>query len=216
MKEKNIINKFWHFLWKDDSLLSWVTLLILAFVLIKFIIFPVLGLIMGTSHPIVAVISGSMDHRLNNNQICGEFRDNVVGDYSNNFDDWWHICGGWYEEKDISKESFEKFPLKNGFRRGDIIVLKGKKPEVINRGDIIVFRASNRGDPIIHRVVDINYENERYYFQAKGDHNPDSNSGIGENKISQDNIIGVSLFKIPLLGYVKIVFVETLQKLLNK
>lgn len=211
-KNINPIKKFWDFLWKEDSFLSWIILLVLAFVLIKFIVFPILGLLMGTTHPIVAVISGSMDHRLSGGQICGEFQDNVVNDYSGDFDDWWHVCGDWYEVKSITKDKFMDFPLKNGFRRGDIILLKGEKSENINIGDVIVFRASNRGDPIIHRVVSISYENNQYYFQTKGDHNPDSNPGIGEDKISYDRIIGVSLFKIPLLGYVKIVFVETMEK----
>ena len=60
----------WYFIWEDNSLLSWIVNVILAFVLIKFIIYPGLGLLFSTSYPIVAVVSGSMEHQ-------------------GNFDTWW-------------------------------------------------------------------------------------------------------------------------------
>ena len=58
----------------------------------------------------------------------------------------------WYTLNGISKDEFAEFPFKNGFNKGDIIVLKGKKPEYIEVGDVIVFWSAKR-DPIIHRVV---------------------------------------------------------------
>ena len=58
----NILKKTWHFIWEDDSVWSWIVNIILAIVLIKFIIYPGLGLVLGTSYPIVAVVSDSMEH----------------------------------------------------------------------------------------------------------------------------------------------------------
>ena len=51
----NILKKTWHFIWEDDSLLSWIVNIVLAIVLIKFIIYPGLGLVLGTGFPVVAV-----------------------------------------------------------------------------------------------------------------------------------------------------------------
>ena len=151
---KRTLKKTWHFIWEDDSIWSWIVNIILAFVLIKFIVYPGLGFLLTTSHPIVAVVSGSMEH-------------------GNQFDEWWDINQEWYLSKGITKDEFLKYPSSNGFNRGDIMVLKGKKPADIQLGDIIVFRSS-RPDPIIHRVVDKWQENGIYYFQTKGDNNIDS------------------------------------------
>ena len=112
------IRKIWNFIWYDNSLFSWIVNIILALIIVKFIIYPGLGLIFSTSHPLVAVVSSSMEH---NNQ---------------NFDDWWLSNRGWYEENGITKDQFEKFRFKNGFNKGDIMVLFGS--EDINVGDIIV------------------------------------------------------------------------------
>ena len=95
------------------------------------------------------------------------------------------------------------------------MVLIGKKPKDVNVGDVIVFR-NGRPDPIIHRVVKKWKDNSDYFFQTKGDNNRESikNGSIDETNINQNQIIGKALFKIPILGYVKIWFVEIL-KLLN-
>ncbi len=184
---KKTWKKVWHFLWEDDSIWSWIVNIILAFVLIKFIVYPGLGLILSTSHPIVAVVSGSMEHN--------------VG-----FDEWWLNNNKWYLAHNITKEGFSEFSLKDGFNRGDIMVLKGKKAKDIKVGDIIVFQGG-KADPIIHRVIKKWKKNNQYYFQTKGDNNAKSISGM-ETKISGDRILGKAVFRIPLLGYVKIFFVD--------
>ena len=71
-KAKKILKKTWHFIWHDESLLSWIVNVLLAFLIIYFIVYPVLGLVFSTSHPIVAVVSPSMEHQ-------------------DKFDDWWFI-----------------------------------------------------------------------------------------------------------------------------
>jgi len=200
-KWKKILKKTWHFIWEDNSVWSWIVNIVLAFVLIKFIVYPGLGFLLNTSHPVVAVVSESMEH-------------------NGNFDDWWGKAGEWYTNRDIQKEDFENFPLKNGFNKGDIMVLKGKKFEDIKVGDVVVFWSAKR-DPIIHRVVKKWQDKEVYYFQTKGDNyltNKDSivskdNKGniiLDETKISQEQIVGNAVVRIPLLGYIKIWFVEIL------
>jgi len=195
-KVKKVLKGIWYFIWEDNSILSWLVNVVLAFILIKFIVYPGLGLLLSTSHPIVAVVSESMEHNINFNQ-------------------WWDKNGQWYLKNGIEEEDFSQFSLKNGFNKGDIMVLIGKKPQDVNVGDVIVFRNS-RPDPIIHRVVKKWKDNSDYFFQTKGDNNRESikNGSIDETNINQNQIIGKALFKIPILGYVKIWFVEIL-KLLN-
>ncbi|MBS3097226.1 signal peptidase I [Candidatus Woesearchaeota archaeon] len=200
--------KIWYFIWEDNSIWSWIVNIVLAFILIKFVVYPGLGFALSTTHPIVAVVSGSMEH-------------NHLG-----FNGWWEKNKAWYLNNNLTKEEFNEFSLKNGFYKGDIIVLKGKKPKDIKIGDIIVFQ-SRRPDPIIHRVVKKSQIDEDYYFQTKGDNNPGpiidyrningnridkGASGaikvLDETEINENEIIGKALFKIPLLGYIKIWFVE--------
>lgn len=182
----SILKKTWHFIWYDDSLLSWIVNVVLAFLLVKFIIYPGIGFLLSTSHPLVAVVSSSMEH-------------------DGSFDAWWQSQSAWYTDNGIDKDAARDWPFKNGFNKGDIMVLYGTETKNIKKGDVIVFR-STQPDPIIHRVVRIYKEDSDIYFQTKGDHNPDSIASLGENKVSQDSLIGRAVIRIPLLGWVKIIF----------
>ncbi len=198
MDYKETLRKIWHFIWYDNSIWSWIINVILAFVIIKYLIFPGLGLVLGTKLPIVAVVSSSMEH-------------------DGSFDQWWQSQKDYYENLGISKEEFQIFQLRNGFNKGDIIFLLGKDPDEIRIGDVIVFK-SGRPDPIIHRVVEIKQENGRYFFHTKGDHNLASIQAFGfdETKISDDMVLGRALFKVPLLGWIKIGFVTVVNGLLGR
>ncbi len=199
---KKTIQKAWKFLADDDSPLSWFLNLLIAFVVIKYLVFPGLGLIFATTHPVVAVVSGSMEHGLAEGVVCGVRPDA----FSPGFDGWWEVCGDFYTDLNISKEDFMEFSFPNGFNTGDIIVLSGKKPSEIMVGDVIVFQG-NRPDPIIHRVV-ARREEGKYFFQTKGDHNPYSDSY--EKNIGEERVIGRAFFRIPYLGYIKIWAVDLL------
>jgi signal peptidase I len=192
-KIKGMLKKFWWFIWEDESIWSWIVNVILAFVLIKFIVYPGLGLILGTGYPIVAVVSSSMEH-------------------DGSFDDWWSLQDDWYTEFNIDVDEFRSYDFKNGFNKGDIMILYGAKPKNIELGEVIVFR-SNRPDPIIHRVVKTWSDDNEYYFQTKGDHNPDSIQSIGldETNIKGEQVIGKAVVRIPFLGYIKIWFVDLIK-----
>ena len=196
-----MLKKIWWFIWEDDSIWSWIVNIILAFVLIKFIVYPGLGFLLSTSYPIVAVVSSSMEH-------------------DGSFDDWWNAQESWYSELDITKEQFLDFNFKNGFNKGDIMILYGKKAEDIKVGGIIVFisaRERPRPDPIIHRVIKKWETNGEVFFQTKGDHNDRSINGcdntgcLYENDIREDQLLGNAIIRVPLLGYVKIWFVELIK-----
>ncbi|MBI2576627.1 signal peptidase I [Candidatus Woesearchaeota archaeon] len=204
--------KIWHFLWEEDSLGSWIANIILAFVLIKFVVYPVLGFLLNTSFPIVAVVSGSMEHRMASDEagplsLCGQW---FKAEQPVDFNKYWEICGWWYEKNTvIGKDDFKEFQFSSGFNKGDIMVLYGKDPKDIRVGDVIVFK-SRRPDPIIHRVVKVTQEEGTYYFQTKGDHNEKviKSPMLDESKIPQDQVLGNAVFRVPFLGYIKIWFVE--------
>jgi signal peptidase I len=198
---KKALKKFWHFIWHEDSVLSWIVNIILAFIIIKFLIYPGIGWALGTNLPVVAVISESMEHNAPLNQwwaspaLCGE--GNLF--YSNYSD-----CTQqeWYNEMHITYQQFEKFPMKNGFNKGDIIILTGEKFDDLKIGEIIVYQ-SRLAYPIIHRVVA-----KDDVVQTKGDHNARqiTDAQLNEKYITKDQIIGKAWLKIPYLGYIKIWF----------
>ncbi len=178
--------KFWNFVWNDNSIWSWIFNAVLAFILIKFLVYPGLGLVFHTKSPVVAVISDSMRHN---------------GD----FESWWPSMEAPYAKFNISKADFNGFVMSNGFKRGDLILLKGKKPEDIHIGDVLVFKGTTP-EPIIHRAVNKWKTGDAYHFSTKGDANLGQRDE--EKEISQDRVIGTGWIKIPYIGYVKILFTD--------
>ena len=198
MDWKKTLKKIWYFIWEDNSIWSWLVNVILAFVLIKFIIYPGLGLILGTTYPIVAVVSSSMEHPMP-------------------YDAWWIIHEDFYDSQDINKEQFLTFPHRNGFNKGDIMFLIGAEAEKVNIGDVIVFQ-SKRPDPIIHRVVKKWETNGNIYIQTKGDNNRASikDNTLDETQVTDQQLLGKTLFRVPYLGWIKIGFVCSINSLAGK
>lgn len=189
----NNIKKFWNFIWNGDSLLSWITFILVVFVFIRFIFFPGMMLITGSSLPLAIVESCSMYH-------------------DDKFDVWWEKRGDWYENRGISKEQFESFSLENGFNKGDIFLIVGVEKEDIELGDTIIFQSSS-GRPIIHRVVNLDpletkgdNNNAQFSLNQNGFVNPER---IDETNINENQLIGKATFvRIPYLGWVKLIVFE--------
>ncbi len=208
-KLAGIVKKIWLFFWKDDSVWSWLANIIVAFLVIRYAIYPLLGVMLGTSLPIVAVISESMDHGLYDGKLCGQ----QLAEFKDSFDNYWDICGGWYEDNGISKQQFQQFPFKEGFYKGDVIILWRANKDNLKAGDILVFQG-DKPQPIIHRVVKVWEEKEKFFYQTKGDHNSDSFSGfLGETKINEKRLLGKGIIKVPYLGWLKILFVDAVKPL---
>ena len=163
---------------KKDTWQSWLVSIILIVIFIKFIFFPVLSLITNSSLPLVVIESCSMYHE-------------------SNFEEWWGKNSEWYNSRDISKLEFNSFNFKNGLNKGDIILVLGKKEYV--KGDVIIFTAPTE-HPIIHRIV------VSSPLSTKGDNNLDQLEI--EKNISQNAIIGKATIRIPLLGWIKLIFFE--------
>jgi len=175
------LHKFWEFL-KADTWQSWLVSLILTFVVIKFILFPLLSLALGTSLPLVVVESCSMYHS------------------TGNLDQWLDQNRAWYASKNISPERFKEFPFKGGLNKGDIILVSGRaNPSV---GKVIIFNA-NYVHPIIHRVVDTDP------IETKGDNN--LGQLAEEQNIAEDQVVGTAIARLPGLGWLKLIFFEGLK-----
>ncbi len=193
--------RFWEFLWHDDSALSWITNIAVAFLLVRFIIYPLLGLMLGTGFPVVAVMSGSMEH-------------------TGPLDTWWgahcletrqfpdgsmlvrelnQTVADSYAQYGIKKEDISRYPFKNGFNTGDIIILTGAMS--LKRGDVIVF-GIDQPVPIIHRVVNISADSK--FFKTKGDSTSNCDSHPFEQKVASEAVVGKALLRVPYLGWIKI------------
>jgi signal peptidase I len=116
------------------------------------------------------------------------------------FNGWWERNAGWYETRNITKEDFKNFTLKNGLNKGDIVIVWGRGS--FKKGDIIIFKSETRY-PIIHRIIT---EQPR---ATKGDNNPDQLSF--ERAIQNDALMGKAVARIPLLGWIKLFFFEPLK-----
>lgn len=199
----------WRFFWKDDSIWSWLANIIVAFLVIRYLVYPFLGIVLGTGFPIVAVVSESMEHGVDGGVLCGQ----NINQFQDSFDNYWEVCGSWYEERGISKEEFMTYPFRDGFDKGDVIILSKASRDTIEKGDILVFQGS-KPQPIIHRVVKVWEEDDQQFYQTKGDHNSDSIQGsLGETKISEERLLGKGLVKLPYLGWLKILFVDAVKPL---
>ena len=160
--------------------------MVLAFVLIRFVFFPTLSFVTGTTLPIVIVESCSMYH-------------------GTDFNTWWPRAESWYGQNNITKQEFESFKFSNGFSKGDIFFVFGTKKSDIKEGDIIIFASGTQGRPIIHRVISMNPlatkgDNNQRQFSLE-DASLSNPEKIDETKIQESQLIGRAVgFKIPLMG----------------
>ncbi len=197
---KRGFKKFWFLLWKDNSLKGWLFSMIFLFVFIKFIFFPALNLVTGTSLPLAIVESCSMYHK---------------GNVFSNFDGWYTTHESKYFELGITKSEFQNFIFRRGFSKGDILFIVGANPDKLKVGDIIAFKSGTRNIPVIHRIIEIKEENEKRIFTTIGDNNakvliPSNNAGqVDETSIQENQIVGKAVFRItPCLGWIKLIFFE--------
>ncbi|MEK6888447.1 MAG: hypothetical protein AABX14_05885 [Candidatus Aenigmatarchaeota archaeon] len=140
-----------------------------------------LSVVMGTTMPVVSVVSDSMYHK-------------------SHFDYWWAGNSQYYNQYGIGKDTFKTFKAVNGLSRGDLLLIE--RPDNLKIGDILIYRCSatwscsyaRSGELIIiHRLIGID-SNGKYI--VKGD-----NNAIADNPVPKEYILGKSVFAVPILGY---------------
>lgn len=155
-KEENWLKRFWKFL-KKDTWQSTIVTLIIAFIIIKFVFFPLLSLATGTALPLVIVESCSMYH---SGSLEDVLQNKIYSDYN------------------ISLEDAQGWGFKNGINKGDIIFVIS--PKNVKIGNVIIFGAGT-GNPIIHRLIRVGG-----IYTTKGDNNPallDAEKTINKNQV---------------------------------
>lgn len=174
------LKKIWNFL-QEDTWPSFVATLVIAFIIIKFIFFPGLSLITGTALPLVIVESCSMYHH--------------EPGFSRTFE------SPIYEENNISIEDTANWDFQNGFSKGDVIFVVGAKN--IEVGDVVIFNGGAK-HPLIHRAIKADDN-----FATKGDnYKTNAKQLSSEKNIAEEQLVGKALFKIPFIGWAKLIFFE--------
>ena len=190
MQKESAFRKFWNWLWNSNSVLSWVVSFILAFLIVRFIFYPLIGLLLGSSIPLVVIESGSMEH----------FAD---------FDKWFEAQQEDYARMSITEEQVQEWHFRSGLNKGDIAIIKGEDFSKLEVGDVIVFRPSSQNKAVIHRVVEVNQQ--AGYVATKGDANIGQLSV--EKRITEDQVEGIAILRIPYIGWIKLAFVQAILEL---
>lgn len=138
-----------------------------------------LGLAMGTDLPVVAVVSDSMTH------------DSVTPDRHYDY---------LQENFGYTKEEIDAWPIKDGFLRGDVLVVDGVSMDQLEVGDVIIYDIPGQSTPIVHRIIKI----DGNQILTKGDHNP------SYDPWKPIKIHGKAIFVIPYLGWPKLILTEIL------
>jgi len=136
-----------------------------------------LSIAMDTDYPVVAVVSSSMEH---------------------NIEKSYHT---WFIDRQYEEEEITSWKFKKGINKGDIVFVKGVPYEEIKIGDVIVYKIES-GEPIIHRVI----QKENGDTFTKGDNNMEVDQEGNIPIITEEYLQGRASFRIPFLGYVKIMF----------
>jgi signal peptidase I len=106
-----------------------------------------------------------------------------------------------YEDYGVSINDTKDWVFQNGFSKGDVIFVIG--PKNIKVGDVIIFNAGAQY-PLIHRVIKADDT-----YSTKGDNYKTNARQLNSEKVIDENqIIGKALFKIPFVGWIKLIFFE--------
>ncbi len=89
-------------------------------------------------------------------------------------------------------------------RVGDLLFVRGVKPEELKKGDIIVFvKPVGGGEYIVHRIVDIKEVDGRILVTTKGDNNP--SSWYWEKDFDSRYVVGKVFFCVRFIGFIPMI-----------
>ena len=109
-----------------------------------------------------------------------------------------------YQDMGISIEDTKNWDFQNGLNKGDVIFVV--RPKNLEIGDVVIFEGGQQ-HPIIHRLI-----KDTEPYQTIGDNNQGQlkppRDITDETNISQDQLIGKAVFRIPYLGWIKLILFE--------
>lgn len=214
---------------ENHSLRSWLIYIFFA-ALFAFIIYNAIGLVMGTSFPLVIVLSGSMEPEYYRGDIIvlqgvnPETLNAPVIELNHslkNVPSYEYLqtyCSA-NNSPDIALpcDHFKLQVLNRqttliDFSTTELHFLNGEKLSISKEGATVVYFSSQQQKPIIHRTVAVLKTLDGTYVLTKGDSpkNPliDQEAGITFFATPVSELQGQALFKIPLLGYVKLILID--------
>ncbi|MDO8427835.1 MAG: hypothetical protein Q7S92_01350 [Candidatus Diapherotrites archaeon] len=215
---------------EKKSWISWTVYLISAFVF-AFLLYSIIGFILQTSFPLVIVVSGSMEPVYFRGDLIvlqgtnPESLNAPLITLSSQSIHWTSYCIKKNEpEKEILCSQAKQELLLTDLRTSDIVttrlVFDGNQIiKIQSLGDVIVYFSDLQGNkPVIHRAVAKIKTADGMFVLTKGDSvfNPliDQESGISFSPIPVSELKGKTLFRIPWLGYLKLILIDDLQVLL--
>lgn len=209
----------------DNKVVSWLFYLVFALVF-ALAIYYAAAFALNTAYPMMIVISGSMEPVM--------YRGDVVVLQG--------ISPSGIKAEEVALDlDLKQLPMAD-FASADYnaktITIGGKTIPLTTEGSIIVYTSAHRQIPVIHRAVAKIKTPNGYYFLTKGDSinnrtidqdcgkitlYKDSGSGaitrISTQRdcvtlfaVHESEIHGVSVFRIPLIGYAKLLIFDDLPK----
>lgn len=217
-----------------NKITEWIVYIASAFVF-ALIFYSAAGFLLGTTTPLVVVVSGSMEPNLYRGDVillqgvsgeqlkAPEIQLNyptLKGIPVNSFAE--SFCSGSLSQDLIACDSYKQAYIQGkagleDFRVEKIFFDEKNILGVKKEGDIVVYN-SDRGIPVIHRAIAKLKAQDGFYILTKGDSvkNPliDQDTSLSLYPVQVKELQGKSIFRIPLIGYVKLILFDDLSVLL--
>jgi len=202
----------------DKQIIFWIIYIIFAFG-IAYLLYTIIGLVLGSSMPLATVVSGSMEPTFKRGDIV------ILGSAKNIKAEIIDFNAS-IVNKDLS--SFSEITYrKNEYGLDEIntITIANKTIKIDditkNNNSVVVYFSNLKGIPIIHRVVGIINANDGTYVMTKGD-NKKTNRFIDQDcevsylngkptkgclnlyLVNTKDLVGKKIGLIPYIGYIKL------------
>ncbi|MDD4049531.1 MAG: hypothetical protein PHX47_00810 [Candidatus ainarchaeum sp.] len=200
----------------ENKIMYWIFYLVYSLIL-AFLIFKLLGLILGTSLPLATVVSGSMEPSFYRGDIM------VISSAKNLKSEVITIDDN-ISTKNLNEFAKMEYKL-NGFGNYEVKTIEINnqiieiKDAIEKNNSVVVYKSNLTGRDIIHRVVLIIDANDGKYVLTKGDNGEtnyiiDQDCAISGNyivngclnvyPINVENLMGKKILRIPYIGYLKL------------
>ena len=221
---------------KDNSLVSWPVYIVTAFIS-AWLIYTILGFLLGTRTPAVIVVSGSMEPTFYRGDIMVLTgvtpstlnAQEVTLPFSIGNKNIYTYARTYCSVKGISKlvecrelrpyVARRALPITNFSTERICFPYVNKCVELNKKGGIVVYFSHILRRRIIHRAVVKIHAKDGTFVLTKGDSvkNPliDQEGGLASSAVSVNKLYGKVIFMIPKLGYVKLIIMDDIPCILT-